>query len=67
MSKLLVGTKQPLDLFHRVHHGRVVAMAEKVADLGERELEIFADKIHRDLTGFDNRRFPALAGEVFDS
>src|SRR5690242_5749604 len=40
-----------LDLVDRVDHGRVIALAERLGDLREREVGELATDVHRDLAG----------------
>src|SRR6266498_1594643 len=58
-----VGLQLALDLLDAVHHRRVVAAAQIVADLGQGDPRLLAQQVHRDLTREDDLLRPGATGK----
>src|SRR5690606_27188430 len=55
-----------LDLVDRMDHGRVVAAAERLADLDQRNVEQLAHQVHRDLAWHGQLLRPLLRDQSVD-
>ena len=65
VDRAALGHQLP-DLLLRVHHGRMVAAAELLTDLRQRQIGQFAAQVHRDLPGRDQDTAAGSALEVLD-
>ena len=66
VKDLLTLTHSTLNLATCMHHSGVIAIAEGLADVGERQLGRVAGDVHGDLSGIDERPATAASGELFD-
>jgi hypothetical protein len=59
-ADLRVDVALGLDLAHRAHHGRVIAVAEGAPELGEAALEALLAEVHRDVAREGHRLVAVL-------
>src|SRR5437868_5270127 len=63
LAELAIARHLALHLVHAVNHGRVIAPAERLADLDELHLQELPREIHGDLAGHGERLDPRLGAE----
>jgi len=63
-ANLGVGRSERLDLAHRAHDGRVIAVAEGPADLGEAALQALLAEVHRHVPREGHALVPVLRHEI---
>src|ERR1051325_1661674 len=63
-AELAIALQLALHLVHTVNHGRVIASAERLADLDELHLEHLAREVHRDLARHGERLDARLGAEA---